>query len=312
MCKLTPVPLLTKAKVAAADFERFRTLPATTSESFGNRRFGVTGQVSFNKVSFVYPSRPDTQVFRDLSFKLDCGELIAIVGPSGSGKSTIASLLQRLYDPTSGSIRLGGHDLGTADIRFARDSIAVVSQQPHLFDASVADNIRYGGKASTEKVVSAAREARIHDFVASLPQGYQTRLGENAALISGGQAQRLQIARALLRNARILIMDEATSALDVENQHGILDTLVGIKAVSQVEMGGSRSGTSRECSADEAEPRNHLHHTRSRRYAPVRPYPLPGRRQGRRGGNVHAAYESRGRIFPVDEDGGVAVARQEG
>lgn len=231
------VPLLTKAKVAAADFERFRTLSPTTAESVGSLRFPITGDVSFNHAFFNYPTRPDAPVLSDLSFKLSLGEVVAIVGPSGSGKSTIAALLQRLYDPNSGCIKLGGHDLATADVRFARDSIAVVSQQPHLFDASVADNIRYGGKASIEAVVAAAREARIHDFVAGLPKGYQTKLGEGASLISGGQAQRLQIARALVRKATILILDEATSALDVENQHAIVDMIVGIKAVSRIRAG---------------------------------------------------------------------------
>lgn len=226
------MPLLTKAKVAAADFERFRLLSPVTSESHGSARFPITGDVTFNHIDFAYPTRPDLPVLTDLSFRLGLGEVVAIVGPSGSGKSTIAALLQRLYLPTSGSILLGAHDLAQADVRFVRDSIAVVSQTPHLFDATVADNIRYGSAASIETVVRAAKEANIHDFVAGLPQGYETRLGENAALISGGQAQRLQIARALLRHATILILDEATSALDVENQHAILDTIVGIKAVS--------------------------------------------------------------------------------
>ncbi|GMK57918.1 hypothetical protein CspeluHIS016_0407520 [Cutaneotrichosporon spelunceum] len=227
---LAQVPLLIKAKVAAADFERFRTLSSTTSESIGKAKFPISGDVSFHNVGFRYPTRPDI-VLTDLSFSLTSGEAVAIVGPSGAGKSTIAALLQRLYFPTSGTIMLGNDDLSTADIKSARQGIAVVSQTPHLFDASVADNIRYGGSAPIEEVVAAAKEARIHDFVAGLPQGYETKLGENASLISGGQAQRLQIARAMLRHAKILILDEATSALDVENQAGILDTILALKKV---------------------------------------------------------------------------------
>ncbi|BEI86575.1 hypothetical protein CcaverHIS002_0608620 [Cutaneotrichosporon cavernicola] len=222
------MPLLIKAKVAAADFERFRTLSPTTSESIGTAKFPISGDISFQNVLFRYPTRPDT-VFTDLSLTLTSGEAVAIVGPSGAGKSTIAALLQRLYFPTAGAIKLGNYDLSTADIKTVREGIAIVSQTPHLFDASVADNIRYGGSAPLEEVMAAAKVARIHDFVAGLPQGYETKLGENAALISGGQAQRLQIARAMLRHAKVLILDEATSALDVENQAGILDTLLALK-----------------------------------------------------------------------------------
>ncbi|TXT04212.1 uncharacterized protein COLE_07909 [Cutaneotrichosporon oleaginosum] len=231
------MPLLTKAKVAAADFERIRTLSPTTSDSHGTAHFELSGAVAFHNVSFRYPTRPDP-VFADLSFALKPGEAVAIVGASGAGKSTVAALLQRLYAPSSGRITLGitlggvdgEHDLATADIRGVRDGIAVVAQTPHLFDASVADNIRYGrAEATLEDVVAAAKAARIHDFVISLPEGYETRLGENASLISGGQAQRLQIARAMLRRAKILILDEATSALDLENQAGILDMILAIK-----------------------------------------------------------------------------------
>jgi ATP-binding cassette subfamily B (MDR/TAP) protein 1 len=288
------VPLLTKAKVAAADFERIRTLSPVTSESHGAARFAITGDVSFHHVSFRYPSRPDA-VFTDLSFSLASGAAVAIVGPSGAGKSTVAALMQRLYLPSSGSIKLGNYDLSSADVRAVRAGIAVVSQTPHLFDASVADNIRYGGDASLEEVVEAAKEARIHDFVAGLPQGYETRLGENAALISGGQAQRLQIARALLRHAKILILDEATSALDPENQAGIVDTILAIK---QVGPGWTLA---------HAEPHDRLHHAQRRRHAPVRPHHLPRGRARRRGRDVRRAPGARGRVRAAPPDGRVGV-----
>lgn len=289
------VPLLTKAKVAAADFERIRTLSPTTSESIGRAHFPITGDVTFQHVAFRYPTRPDT-VFADLSFSLRPGEAVAIVGPSGAGKSTVAALLQRLYGPTSGTIKLGNYDLSTADVKAVREGIAVVSQTPHLFDASVADNIRYGGTASLDEVVAAAKEARIHDFVAGLPQGYETKLGENASLISGGQAQRLQIARALLRHAKILILDEATSALDVENQAGILDTILAIKKVSP---------SSSEMA--DAEPHNHLHHAQRRRDAAVRPHHLSRRWAGRRGWDVRRPDCERGCVCPAAPDGRVAI-----
>lgn len=171
-------------------------------------------------------------VLTDVSFSLNPGECVAIVGPSGSGKSTIAALLQRLYDPTSGQIRMDKNDLSRAEAKWLRSHIAVVSQSANLFDASVTANIAYGSDVSLEDVHRAAKAANIHDFIMTLPNGYDTNLGENASLISGGQAQRLQIARALVRQSNILILDECTSALDVDNQRMILDTIVKIKEVS--------------------------------------------------------------------------------
>jgi ATP-binding cassette subfamily B (MDR/TAP) protein 1 len=167
----------------------------------------------------------------DLSFKLVPGEYVAIVGPSGSGKSTIAALLQRLYEPTSGEIRMDRFNLHQADVKWLRNHIAVVSQSANLFDASVAENIAYGSDIPLGEIHRAAKAANIHGFIQNLPQGYDTKVGENASLISGGQAQRLQIARALVRRSNILILDECTSALDVDNQRAVLDTIVKIKDV---------------------------------------------------------------------------------
>jgi ATP-binding cassette subfamily B (MDR/TAP) protein 1 len=174
----------------------------------------------------------DVPILTDVSFTLTPGECVAIVGPSGSGKSTIAALLQRLYDPTGGSIIMDKYDLSRADTKWLRNHIAAVSQSANLFDASVSANIAYGSEVSPEEIKRAAKSANIHDFIMSLPLGYDTNLGENASLISGGQAQRLQIARALVRRSHILILDECTSALDVDNQRAILDTIVKIKGVS--------------------------------------------------------------------------------
>jgi ATP-binding cassette subfamily B (MDR/TAP) protein 1 len=138
-----------------------------------------------------------------------------------------------LYEPASGVILFDKHRLDSTDTRWLREHVAVVSQSANLFDASVAENIAYGSSAvPIHEIHRAARAANIHDFIMSLPEGYDTRLGENASLISGGQAQRLQIARALVRRSHILILDEATSALDVDNAKAILDTIVKIKEVS--------------------------------------------------------------------------------
>lgn len=237
--KLTtgPVPSMTKAKVAASDFDRLYNLDLSTGETRGDLRFPITGNVTFNHVTFAYPTRPDVPIFSDLTFSLRSGECVAIVGPSGSGKSTVAALLQRLYEPSSGDILFDKHALGSCDVRWLRDHVAVVSQTANLFDASVAENIAYGSETvPLEEIHRAARAANIHDFITSLPQGYETNLGENASLISGGQAQRLQIARALVQRSNILILDEATSALDVDNARAILDTIVKIKEVSPASL----------------------------------------------------------------------------
>lgn len=223
------VPAMTKAKVAATDYARLHALTMTTLESSGELRFPITGNVTFSNVSFSYPTQPDVPILHDMSFTLTPGSCVAIVGPSGSGKSTIAALLQRLYEPTSGKIMLGKHPLSSADVKWLRNHIAVVSQSANLFDATVAENISYGSDVPIGEVHRAAKAANIHDFIVSLPDGYDTNLGENASLISGGQAQRLQIARALVRRSNILILDECTSALDVDNARAVLDTIVKIK-----------------------------------------------------------------------------------
>lgn len=167
-----------------------------------------------------------------------------MVGSSGSGKSTIAALLQRLYEPTKGEIKIGGKDVQDVDVCWLREHVGVVSQQPNLFDASIADNIRYGSSttsSTTSPAISdvairqAAKAANVHSFIMSLPQGYDTPVGENASLISGGQAQRLQIARALARpRTKILILDECTSSLDGENQSAVLDTIRGLMTMTTV------------------------------------------------------------------------------
>lgn len=173
---------------------------------------------------------------------------MALVGTSGSGKSTIAALLQRLYEPNKGEIKIGGKDVNEVDVGWLREHVGVVSQQPNLFDASIADNIRYGGASSTctynnaisdTDIRKAAKAANVHSFIMGLPQGYDTRVGENASLISGGQAQRLQIARALARPwTKIMILDECTSSLDAENQAFVLDTIRQLTTLG----GGSKEG----------------------------------------------------------------------
>lgn len=201
-------------------------LDTNSEESHGFDRPPIMGALSLNNVSFTYPERPEARVLNSASMTIGDGECVAIVGSSGSGKSTIAALLQRLYQPTSGSITIGSHDLACIDVNYLRDHVAVVSQNPNLFDATITENISYGSiEMSLEDVQEAAIAANVHDFIMTLPKGYDTMVGENASLISGGQAQRIQIARALARPSKILILDECTSALDPANQAVVLDTI---------------------------------------------------------------------------------------
>lgn len=224
------VPTMAKTRMAIADFDRVNDLSNRTEELEGDLRFPITGNVRFEKVSFNYPQRPDVPILDNIDLELRSGDCVAIVGSSGSGKSTIAALLQRLYEPSSGKIRFDRFDLAQADVRWLRDHIAIVSQSPNLFDASVSENIAYGTVAVPDfEIENAAKAANVHDFIVSLPNGYDTNLGENASLISGGQAQRLQLARALVRKAGILILDECTSALDPANQQAVLETIMKIK-----------------------------------------------------------------------------------
>ena len=186
----------------------------------------VTGSLRFEGVDFSYPARPDIAVLRGFELAVEPGEVVALVGPSGAGKSTVASLVPRFYDPTGGRITLDGSDLVRFDPRSLRQQIGAVMQEPVLFAESIADNIRYGRpEASDEDVHRAARAANAASFIEELPEGYDTLVGERGVRLSGGQKQRVAVARALLKDPRILILDEATSALDAESEHLVHEAL---------------------------------------------------------------------------------------
>ncbi|MCG5053051.1 MAG: ATP-binding cassette domain-containing protein [Myxococcales bacterium] len=186
----------------------------------------VRGEVELRNVSFAYPTRPDVAVLSGLDLRLSPGEIVAVVGPSGAGKSTVAALMTRFYDPGAGDVLFDGHDVRSLDARWLRQRIGVVAQEPVLFSTSIAENIRYGRpEASTEDVQEAAHAANAHDFVLRFPQGYDTAVGERGVQLSGGQKQRIAIARALLKDPRLLILDEATSALDAESEHLVQEAL---------------------------------------------------------------------------------------
>lgn len=177
------------------------------------------GEISFTDVVFHYPSRPTQPALAGVSFHVAPGETVALVGPSGAGKSTVLNLVLRFYDPTSGRVAVDGVDVAAAGLADLRSRMALVPQEPALFAASVADNIAYGTPgARRDDVVRAAETAQIAKFIRSLPEGYDTPLGERGVTLSGGQRQRIVLARAVLRNAPILLLDEATSALDSESE----------------------------------------------------------------------------------------------
>uniref|UniRef100_J3L705 ABC transmembrane type-1 domain-containing protein n=1 Tax=Oryza brachyantha TaxID=4533 RepID=J3L705_ORYBR len=194
-------------------------LPSRQLSSEGRRLQKLEGQIQYANVSFSYPSRPTVPILGRLNLTLHPNEVVAIVGLSGSGKSTVVNLLLRLYEPTDGQILVDDVLLSELDIRWFRERIGFVGQEPRLFRMDISSNIRYGcpREVSQEEVECAAKQAYAHDFIMSLPDGYNTIVDD--ALLSGGQKQRVAIARALLRDPSILVLDEATSALDAESEH---------------------------------------------------------------------------------------------
>ncbi len=182
----------------------------------------VRGAITFDDVTFHYPSRPTRSALENVSLTIRAGETVALVGPSGAGKTTVIQLIQRFWDPEAGRITLDGTDLrDLARADFRRD-IALVPQDPMIFAASARDNIRFGRPDATDaEVEAAARAAAAHDFLDALPQGYETYVGERGVMLSGGQKQRVAIARAILRDAPVLLLDEATSALDAESERAV-------------------------------------------------------------------------------------------
>ncbi|KAJ7749063.1 P-loop containing nucleoside triphosphate hydrolase protein [Mycena maculata] len=217
---------IAKSVEATRDFSRLLRLPTRTDESDGFLCPRLDGPITFHDVGFSYPGRAGAPVLQNINMEIQPGECVAIVGASGSGKSTIAALLQRLYEPSYGAVSIGLDTLRSTDVVHLRQHVSIVSQQPTLFDATISENISYGSDTlSSDDVQRAAQAANVHEFIMTLPQGYDTLVGENASLISGGQAQRLQIARALARPSKILILDECTSALDDANQAVVLDTI---------------------------------------------------------------------------------------
>ncbi len=179
----------------------------------------------FENVTFQY-EKYDTKVLQNMNLKIESGKTLALVGPSGGGKTTLSHLLPRFYDVSKGAITIDGHDIRTFKLSNLRRHIGIVQQQVFLFTGTIRDNIAYGRIGATdEEIISAAKKARIHDFIVNLPEGYDSQVGEKGVMLSGGQKQRISIARVFLKNPSILILDEATSALDNETEIKIQEAL---------------------------------------------------------------------------------------
>ncbi|XP_008937538.1 PREDICTED: multidrug resistance protein 1A-like [Merops nubicus] len=223
-------PDYAQAKMSAAHlfmlFERVPSIDSYSEEGQKPKIFG--GNITFKDVAFNYPTRPEIKVLQGLNMNVEKGQTLALVGSSGCGKSTVVQLLERFYDPLSGEVLLDGQNAKTLNLRWLRAQIGIVSQEPILFDCTIAENIAYGDNSrqvSHEEIVSAAKEANIHSFIESLPKKYSTRVGDKGTQLSGGQKQRVAIARALVRQPQILLLDEATSALDIESEKIVQEAL---------------------------------------------------------------------------------------
>lgn len=212
---------------AAANAERVTEILDTTiqvQDAPHARDLALRGDVRYDRVSFSYDAKLPT--LKNVSFAAKAGEVIAFVGPSGAGKTTLANLLVRFFDPTSGRVTIDGADIRDISLRSLRQQVAMVLQEPFLFPVTIAENISYGRPEATRaEIIAAAKAANAHDFIERLPDGYDTVIGERGATLSGGEKQRLSIARAFLKDAPILILDEPTSALDAGTEHLLLEAL---------------------------------------------------------------------------------------
>ncbi|KAI4543826.1 hypothetical protein MG293_006620 [Ovis ammon polii] len=211
------------ANARGAAYEVFKIIdnkPSINSYSnAGHKPDNIKGNLEFRNVHFHYPSRNEVKILKGLNLKVGSGQTVALVGNSGYGKSTTVQLMQRLYDPTEGMVSIDGQDIRTINVRYLREIIGVVSQEPVLFATTIAENIRYGREDVTmDEIQKAVKEANAYDFIMKLPNKFDTLVGERGAQLSGGQKQRIAIARALVRNPKILLLDEATSALDTESE----------------------------------------------------------------------------------------------
>ncbi len=219
--------IISQFQLTAGATERLRELLDTAPERIdGDSSVKLSGSLAFQNVSFHYPSRPEAQVLTDLTFHVQPGQRVALVGPSGAGKSTVFSLILGFNDPQFGQILFDSRPASSLSLQALRSQIAIVPQEVLLFGGSIRENIEYGKPgASLEEIQSAATLANAHEFIAALPEGYETLVGPRGTKLSGGQRQRIAIARAILADPRILLLDEATSALDSESERLVNEAL---------------------------------------------------------------------------------------
>uniref|UniRef100_A0AAR2ITY2 ATP-binding cassette sub-family B member 5 n=1 Tax=Pygocentrus nattereri TaxID=42514 RepID=A0AAR2ITY2_PYGNA len=211
------------AKARGAAYAIYNTIdmprPIDSSSKEGYKPDNIKGNIEFKNIYFSYPSRKNVKILQGMSLKVPHGKTIALVGASGCGKSTTIQLLQRFYDPDAGEVTLDGRDIRSLNVRWLRENMGIVSQEPVLFGTTIAENIRYGREDATEEdIEQAVREANAYEFISKLPDKLNTMVGERGAQLSGGQKQRIAIARALIKNPKILLLDEATSALDTQSE----------------------------------------------------------------------------------------------
>lgn len=225
-------PDFTKARQAASFIfnlhDKVPPIDAYSKEGKKPAEGTITATLGFKGIHFRYPMRPDVKILNGLDLGVEPGQTLALVGESGCGKSTTVQLVERFYDPEGGAVYFGNHKLKDLNIEWLRAQIGLVSQEPILFDRSIGENIAYGDNSRTvsmDEIIQAAKSANIHNFIQSLPLGYETNVGSKGTQLSGGQKQRVAIARALIRNPKILLLDEATSALDNESEKIVQEAL---------------------------------------------------------------------------------------
>ncbi|CAN1859958.1 ABC transporter B family member 2 [Linum perenne] len=217
-----------RAKAAAGPIFKMieRNTVSKTSSKTGKKLTKLEGHVQFKDISFRYPSRPDVTIFNKLHLDIPSGKIVALVGGSGSGKSTIISLIERFYEPQSGQILIDGVNIKDLDLKWMRQQIGLVNQEPALFATSIRKNILYGkDDATTEEIAHAAKLSEALSFINNLPDKFETQVGERGVQLSGGQKQRIAISRAIVKNPSILLLDEATSALDAESERSVQEAL---------------------------------------------------------------------------------------
>lgn len=207
-------------------------IPKIQDDSSATEKHWSEGNIKYSKIEFAYPTRQSIQVLKGLNLDVLQGKTVALVGPSGCGKSTIIQLIERFYDPLDGVVSLNNENLRNIKLASLRSHLGIVSQEPNLFNRTIGENIAYGDndrEVNKQEIIEAAKNANIHNYITSLPMGYDTKLGEKGTQLSGGQKQRVAIARALVRNPKVLLLDEATSALDTESEKVVQQALDNAK-----------------------------------------------------------------------------------